>query len=102
MATRFEQLVAVLRGWVMLIYSAIFYVLYYETFQGNNLFTWKADVFTQKYKAVWAFSIVKRWCTCKKKNVTVVCLSNMMLLGQCYFQVLYSRIVQSDYFCGFF
>jgi len=52
MATRFEQLVAVLREWEMLIYSAIFYVLYYETFQGNNLLTWKADVFAQKYKAV--------------------------------------------------
>ena len=101
MATRFEQLVAVLREWGMLIYSAIFYVLYYETFQGNNLLTWKADVFTQKYEAVWAFSVVKRWCTCKK-NVTVVCLSNMMLLGHCCFQVLHSRIVQSCYFCGLF
>lgn len=69
MATRFEQLVAVLREWGMLIYSAIFYVLYYETFQGNNLLTWKADVFTQKYKAVWAFSVVKRWCTVLVKKM---------------------------------
>lgn len=38
-----------------------------------------------------------------KKNVTVVCLSNIMLLGQFFFQVLQSRIVQSCYyFCGLF
>lgn len=87
MATRFEQLVAVLREWGMLIYSAIFYVLYYETFQGNNLLTWKADVFTQKYKAVWAFSVVKRWCTCKKK-----CYSGLLIKYDVTLAVLLSSV----------
>lgn len=51
------------------------------------ILAWKADVFTQKYQAVWAFSVCKRWCTCKKK-----CYSGLLIKYNVTWAVLLSSV----------